>query len=167
LNESVIATTRDALYGWTAERLAVKQAALGLPSFLYLFDHAYPSAEAAGLHAFHASELPFVFGTLQQTPPHWPKIPATPEEAALSEAMLDYWSSFARSGRPRAASAPDWPAYAEARGYMDFADAPHPAARLYSGMYPLHEEAVARRLNAGVAWNWNAGVISPRLGNRE
>jgi para-nitrobenzyl esterase len=167
LNESVIATTRDALYGWTAERLAVKQAALGLPSFLYLFDHAYPSAEAAGLHAFHASELPFVFGTLQQTPPHWPKIPGTPEEAALSEAMLDYWSSFARSGRPRAASAPDWPAYAEARGYMDFTDAPHPAARLYSGMYALHEEAVTRRLNAGVAWNWNVGVISPRLRNRE
>lgn len=167
LNESVIAATRDALYGWTSERLAAKQAALGLPSFLYLFDHAYPSAEAAALHAFHGSELPFVFGTLQLTPPHWPKIPATPEETALSEAMLDYWSSFARNGRPRAANAPDWPAYGEAKGYMDFTDTPHPAARLFAGMYALHEEAVARRLNAGLAWNWNVGVLSPRLRTRE
>ncbi len=46
------------------ERLVRKQAALGLPSFLYLFDHGYPGADAAGLHGFHASELPFVFGTL-------------------------------------------------------------------------------------------------------
>ncbi len=162
-NESVSATTRDALYGWTAERLVAKQAALGLPSYLYLFDHGYPSAEAAGLHAFHASELPFVFGTMQQTPPHWPKIPATPEEAALSEAMLDYWSSFARNGRPRAANEPDWPTYGETSAYMDFTDAPHPSVHLFPGMYALHEEAVCRRLNAGLAWNWNVGVISPRL----
>ena len=167
MNESVIATTRDALYGWTSERLAAKQTALGLPAFLYLFDHSYPSAETAGLHAFHGSELPFVFGTLLRTPPHWPKIPAAPEEAALSEAMLDYWSSFARSSRPHAANAPDWPAYGDAKAYMDFTDAPHPAARLFSGMYALHEEAVFRRLNAGLAWNWNVGVISPRLRNRE
>jgi len=84
---------RDALYGWTAQRLVVKQAALGLPSYLYLFDHGYPSADAAGLKGFHGSGLPFVFGTLAQTPPHWPKIPATDSEAALSAAMLGYWSS--------------------------------------------------------------------------
>ncbi len=63
LQESVWATTRDALYGWTAERLVRKQTALGQPSFLYFFDHGYPAEEAAGLHAFHASELPYVFGT--------------------------------------------------------------------------------------------------------
>jgi len=32
LKESIFATTRDALYGWTAERLVRKQAALGVPS---------------------------------------------------------------------------------------------------------------------------------------
>ena len=29
----------------------------------------------AGLHAFHASELPYVFGTFDGTPPLWPKNP--------------------------------------------------------------------------------------------
>jgi para-nitrobenzyl esterase len=103
MQESIWATTRDALYGWTAERLVRKQTALGQQSFLYLFDHGYPVEEAAGLHAFHASEIPYVFGTLDSTPPLWPKIPAMPEETRLSDAMIGYWSSFARTGQPRAA----------------------------------------------------------------
>jgi para-nitrobenzyl esterase len=163
LQESVLATTRDALYGWTAERLVIKQAALGLPAFLYLFDHGYPSADAAGLHAFHASELPFVFGTADRTPPHWPKIENTSKEVRLSDAMIGYWSSFAKTGVPRAANEPDWPAYGSAAAYMAFTDAPHPEAHLFPGMYALHEEAVCRRSNANLAWNWNVGVISPPL----
>ncbi|MEO9129959.1 MAG: carboxylesterase family protein, partial [Sphingomonas sp.] len=108
--ESILATTRDALYGWTAERMASKQTALGQPAYLYLFDHGYPAADAAGLHAFHASELPFVFGTIDRTGPRWPKIPDAAPERALSDAMIDYWTSFARSGQPIAANAPAWPA---------------------------------------------------------
>jgi para-nitrobenzyl esterase len=164
MRESILATTRDALYGWTAERLVAKQAALGLPSYLYLFDHGYPSADAAGLKGFHASELPYVFGTLTQTPPHWPKIPTTAGEAALSAAMLDYWSSFVRSAQPRAVNQPDWPAFGSSRAYMDFTDAPHPSVDLFPGMYALHEKAVCRRRSSGeLAWNWNVGMISPRL----
>ena len=83
LQESMWATTRDALYGWTAERLVRKQTALGVPAYLYLFDHGYPAADAAGLHAFHASELPYVFGTFDRTSPLWPKIPATPQEIEI------------------------------------------------------------------------------------
>ncbi len=164
LHESILATTRDALYGWTAERLVTQQAALGLPSFLYLFDHGYPSADAAGLKGFHASELPFVFGTLTRTPPRWPKIPDTAQETALSAAMLDYWSSFVRNAVPRAANQPDWPAFGSTGAYMDFTDAPHASVHLFPGMYALHEEAMCRRRSSGdLAWNWNVGVISPRL----
>jgi len=144
--------------------LVAKQTALGLPSYLYLFDHGYPSADAAGLKGFHGSELPFVFGTLAQTPPHWPKIPAAASEAALSSAMLDYWSSFVRNGQPRAANEPDWPPFGSTGAYMDFTDAPHPAVDLFPGMYALHEKAVCRRRSSGdLAWNWNVGVVSPRL----
>ena len=99
LQESIWATTRDSLYGWTAERLVTKQTAAGVPSFLYLFDHGYPAANEKGLHAFHASEIPYVFGTADKAPPNWPKVPETPVEANLSNAMLDYWASFARDGR--------------------------------------------------------------------
>ncbi|HEX5184381.1 MAG TPA: carboxylesterase family protein [Allosphingosinicella sp.] len=164
MKESIYATTRDALYGWTAERVARKQAALGIPSYLYLFDHGYPAADEAGLHGFHASELPYVFGTLNGTPPLWPKIPATPRETALSDAMLDYWSSFARTGRPVAAHAPAWPAYADGGAYMHFADTPEPARNLMPGMYALNEEVVCRRRAAGdLPWHWNVGLVSPKL----
>jgi para-nitrobenzyl esterase len=164
MDESLLAATRDALYGWTAERLVRKQTALGLPSYLYLFDHGYPAEEAAGLHGFHASELPFVFGTLDGTPPVWPKVPASPRQAALSQAMLDYWSSFARTGRPQAVHQPDWPAFGSAGRYMHFTDAPHPAKDLMPGMYRLNEEVVCRRMAAGnQPWNWNVGLWSPAL----
>jgi len=162
--ESILATTRDALYGWTAQRLAIKQTATGKPSFLYYFDHGYPAEDSTQLHAFHASELPFVFGTFDSTPPHWPKIPDTPEEKKLTDAMNGYWSSFAQSGRPQAADEPNWPAYGSARNYMSFTDAPHPSDGLLPGMYEFLEQVVCRsRASGNIAWNWYAGIASPKI----
>jgi len=162
--ESILATTRDALYGWTAERVARRQTAQGQPAYLYLFDHGYPAADEAGLHGFHASELPYMFGTFAGLPPRWPRPPATPGEAALSEAMIDYWTSFARTGRPETAHAPAWPAYGAPGAYMHFTDTPHPATALMPGMYALNEEVVCRRNAAGgIGWNWNVGMASPPL----
>ncbi|WP_129643099.1 carboxylesterase/lipase family protein [Peristeroidobacter agariperforans] len=164
LEESILATTRDALYGWTAERLVRKQTALGQPAFLYLFDHGYPAAEQAGLHAFHAAELPYVFGTASRTPPLWPKVPSTPTETKLSDAMLDYWASFIRTTEPNAESHAPWPAYGSTRAYLTFAAEPQSATRLMPGMYELNEQVVCRRRASGAqAWNWNVGVLSPTL----
>jgi para-nitrobenzyl esterase len=155
--ESILATTRDALYGWTAERLVRKQTALGQPAYLYLFDHGTPAMDAGGLHAFHASELPYVFGTFDGTPPRWPKVPESDRQ--LSDAMIGYWASFAKSGT----TGQGWPAYGDARNYMHFADTPQAKARLMPGMYEQYEAVVCRRRAAGVAWNWNVGLASPPL----
>ena len=163
MQESIYATTRDALYGWTAQRLVRKQAALGQPSFLYFFDHGYPAEDALGLHGFHASELPYVFGTFAGTPPHWPKVPDTQQERKFSDTMIGYWSSFARTGRPQAANGPDWPAFGPSGSYMAFRKVPQPSNHLLPGMYEFNEEVVCRRRVAGdIAWNWNVGLYSPR-----
>jgi para-nitrobenzyl esterase len=163
--ESILATTRDALYGWTAERLVRSQTALGKPGYLYLFDHGYPATDAAGLHAFHAAELPYVFGTFGATPPRWPKVPDTPAEHALSEAMLDYWASFARDGTPTAGNAAAWPAYGTDAGYMLFKGMPRPAKSLMPGMFALNEQVMCRRRAGGkIGWNWNVGLAAPKLG---
>jgi len=162
VDASMLAATRDALYGWSAERLAAAQTAAGAPSFLYHFDHGYPAADAGGLRAFHGAELPFVFGTSASTPAWWPAAPATPREGRLSDAMLGYWASFARDGQPRARGAPAWRPYGAARAYMAFESAP----RLRRGppnAFELHEEVVRRRRIAGVAWHWNVGIIAPPL----
>jgi len=164
LQESIWATTRDSLYGWTAERLVVKQAAAGVPSYLYLFDHGYPAANDKGLHAFHASELPYVFGSANRAPPNWPKVPETPLENNLSTAMLDYWASFTRTGVPSAAGQPPWPAYGSERAYMAFEDVPVPRKHLMPGMYEFNEQVVCRRRAAGgIPWHWNVGLASPPL----
>jgi para-nitrobenzyl esterase len=168
IEDSVLATTRDALYGWTAERLVAQQTAQGHPSFLYFFDHGYPAADAAGLHAFHASELPYVFGTADRTPPRWPKVPDSPNEAELSETMIGYWTSFATSGEPNAPNQPPWSAYGTTRAYMSFAEAPRPGMHLLPGMYELNEEVVCRRrAQGGLPWNWNVGLAAPTLPSRE
>jgi para-nitrobenzyl esterase len=164
MQESIYAATRDGLYGWTAERLVRKQADIGQPSYLYLWDHGYPATDEAGLHAFHASELPFVFGTFGSTGPMWPKVPDTPRERAMSDALADYWVSFAKVGVPSAANAPEWPRYARDRAYMHLADTPEPGTGLYPGMYELLEDVMCRRRAAGnLAWNWNAGLASPPM----
>lgn len=164
IEESMLATTRDALYGWTSQRLVIRQTAAGVPSFHYLFDHGYPAADARGLHAFHASELPYVFGTADRTPARWPAVPTTPVETQLTNTMLDYWASFARTGTPAAANAPTWPAYGRERAYLAFEDAPHPKVNLMPGMYELNEQVVCRRrAEGGIPWHWNVGLASPPL----
>jgi para-nitrobenzyl esterase len=164
LAESILMAPRDAIYGWTAERLVRKQTALGVPAFLYFFDHGYAAAEAAGLHAFHASELPFVFHNADRTPPSWPKVPSDSTESKLSDAMIDYWVAFARGGTPDAAEQPHWLAYGADRAYMTFADVPVPGTHLLPGMYELNEQVVCRRrVKRGIPWNWNVGIVSPPL----
>lgn len=164
MGESILATTRDALYGWTAERLARAQTQLGQPAWLYLFDHGYAAADQAGLHAFHAAELPYMFGTTERTPPRWPAIPETPEEALLSRQMVAYWAAFARGEAPAAPDAPLWPAYGADQAYLAFRETPGVERDLAPGMYELHDRAVCRRRVAGdQGWNWNAGLWSPVL----
>ena len=149
IEESILAITRDAVFGWSAERLVRNQTALGQAGFLYFFDHSYTAAEHAGLHGFHAAELPYIFGTADRAPPSWPKVPATAVETALSDAMIGYWTAFARSGNPNSKTLPRWSPYGSTRAYMLFAAAPQAASHLLPGMFELHENVVCRRRPAG------------------
>jgi para-nitrobenzyl esterase len=164
LEQTQLAATRDVVFGWAAERLVRKQAALGQPSFLYYFSHDYPSAAAAGMTAFHASEVPFVFGSFAGIPAGWPAIPDTPAERRISGAMLDYWASFARSGRPTSTNGPAWEPFAPRRAYMSLGDIPQLSTQLLPGMYELQEQIMCRRREDGTqSWNWRAGSIAPVL----
>lgn len=167
LEGSILAITRDALYGWTAEKLMRTQTKLGERGYLYLFDHGYPTADSADLHAFHAAEIPYVFGNIDRTAPAWPEIPSTRAEWSYSRAMLEYWTSFAKSGEPHARGHLDWPAYGADRAYMHFADEATPRKGLMPGMFELNDEVVCRRRAQGdQSWNWNVGIVAPTLPKR-
>lgn len=163
---SMMDAERDAIFAWAAERIVRDEAALGEPSYLYFFDHGYPAARAEGLRAFHASEIPYVFGRIGPNAPHlanWPRAQG-PAEEALSRAMISYWTSFARTGIPKAAGDPNWPPFAPHESYMRFAAKPEVATRLMPGMYKLTEEVVRRRRRAGdEQWGTNVGVAAPVL----
>ncbi len=160
----MLATVRDALFGWAAERMVRKEEAAGVPSYLYLFDHDYRAARERGLRAFHASELPFVFGHVgpkAKLPVNWPR-PEGPEDIALSDAMMNYWTSFARTGVPAAPGHPGWPRFAPGKHYMLFGDKPVASTDPYPGMYRLNEEVVSQRRRAGdQQWFFNVGVAAP------
>lgn len=151
------------MFGWTSERLVRMQSALGQPAFLYYFDHGYPGADELGLHAFHGSELPYVFGNLARTPESWPKPPDSKMERDLSEAMMAYWVSFARDGTPNAAGWPVWHPNALGKAYMRFADVPQGGAELLRGMYALHEQIMCRRRAKDISWHKNVGVAAPTM----
>ncbi len=80
------------------------------------------------------------------------------------EAMVGYWTSFARTGKPAAANAPAWPAYGSTAAYMDFQDVPKASKNLLPGMFDLVDQVVCRRHASGdQAWTWNVGIVAPKL----
>ena len=158
---------RDAFYGWAAMRLASDQAGRG-GAYLYYFDHVYPAADERGLGAFHASEVPFVFGEVgpgATVPENWPLPPTSAKDVAVSEAMMDYWVGFARSGRPQADGRADWPAFSvKARGHMRFGDdGARAGAHLLPGAFEFHDSIVqSRRRRGDMSWEmWNTGLAAP------
>ena len=78
--------------------------------------------------------------------------------------MIAYWTSFARAGAPSAGNGPEWAAFGEAKSWMIFRDTAVPAVDPMAGMFALHEQAMCRRRAEGsLAWNWNVGLVSPKL----
>jgi para-nitrobenzyl esterase len=96
----------DALFVCPA-RAAAKLNAAKVPTYLYHFTHVTTVGATYGLGAFHASELWFVFGNFL-APLSFPSA----EEKALSEAIGNYWTSFAKGSDPTATVA--WPKYTAA-----------------------------------------------------
>jgi len=82
----------------------------------------------------------------------------------MTDAMLGYWTSFARDGVPTAAGEPRWPAYGTDSAYMAFEDTPKPKTHMLPDMYEFNEQVVCRRRVArGIPWNWNVGLLSPPM----
>jgi para-nitrobenzyl esterase len=75
--------------------------------YLYQFTEVPSYAKSLTLGAFHGSEIDFVMGTLRDRKTG----AATPDELTLSDAMLGYWSRFAKTGDPNGAAAAAWPKY--------------------------------------------------------
>ncbi|HUO35653.1 MAG TPA: carboxylesterase family protein [Candidatus Acidoferrum sp.] len=165
IEESALAAARDAFYGWTAQRLVRKQTELGVLAYLYFFEHHYPAEDVLHLEAFHGSELPYEFGLIGsngELPTEWPKPPDDADERMISQAVMDYFTSFARSGRPAATGESGWKPFADGGAFLDIRDQIHLSHNILPGSYELQEEVISRR-RAAETQNWyiNVGLASP------
>jgi len=156
-----MASIRDGLYGWAAQYVVRQQASVGQPAYLYFFRHNTPAERARDLAAFHASELPYVFGQVGTNAvlgPNWPRPPLTDTESRLSDAMMGYWASFVRTGIPKAPGETAWPRFtAGQRGYLDIDERPVARRDLHPGAFAFADALVANRLRQGRDWRLDIG----------
>jgi para-nitrobenzyl esterase len=156
-----MASIRDGLHGWAAQFLVRRQAEAGQPAYLYYFRHSTPEQTERDLAAFHASELPYLFGVAGDSEalgPNWPRTPHSQAEAELSRAMMSYWTSFVRDGVPKAAGLPDWPRFtAEQRGYLDIDDRPSARHDLHPEAFAFADALIETRRRQGCGWRFDVG----------
>ena len=99
------ATTRDALYGWTARAAGrpSRPRSARRPSSIYSTTAIRRPTRRACTPSTPA-RFPMSSAPPDKTPPNWPQGAATRRSRPrLSDAMLDYWATFARDGVPSAA----------------------------------------------------------------
>lgn len=88
-----------ALYLWAQVRAKTSKT----PIYEYLWDHALPGPDAPLYGAFHSSELPYVFNTLNMS-----DRPFTQQDREIADVMSSYWANFVTHGDPNGKGVPQW-----------------------------------------------------------
>lgn len=91
----------DDIFGVNVRYAARQAAKAGQTSWLYTFSRVPPSQKQT-IGAFHAAELPFIFGS------HEPVLGVSDDDKALTELMQTYWTNFAKTGNPNGAGIAPW-----------------------------------------------------------
>jgi para-nitrobenzyl esterase len=140
---------RDAAFGWHTWLWARLQSEKGKgKAFLYCFDQHpdYPAdSPRAGYGAPHGREVAYVFGHLNDMRGEQP----TAADHLISDAMVTYWTNFAKYGDPNGKGSPAWPAFSEQNhSAMYFAGTPHTG--------PVPNEQGLKALDSYFTWRRTA-----------
>jgi len=89
------------IYAWAERRGA------NPPIFAYRWAHVEPGPQSDRWLAFHSSEIPYVFQTLDAAPERG----FTAADRLLSQRISSYWLNFIRNGDPNGGGLPAWPRF--------------------------------------------------------
>ena len=90
------------MYLWASSRAKTSKAA----AYTYYFSRGIPWPEHPEFAAFHTSDVPYFFATLNQLNRPWEAV-----DRKLSETMSNYWVNFAKTGNPNGKGLPAWKAF--------------------------------------------------------
>jgi para-nitrobenzyl esterase len=103
---------------WVRARAAHAKA----PVYYFDFEHVMPGYTAADYGAYHSSELPYVFGTLDRLAGR----PLTDADRRVGAVLQAYWLNFIKTGDPNGADVAAWRPFDPARDeVMALSESPH------------------------------------------
>lgn len=106
--EMLTLVNTDKVWAEPARFTARAFTAEGAPAYVYLFSYVSDSMrERMPYGAAHASEIPYVFGTLGAGS----GATVAPEDREVARMMNTYWANFATTGDPNGDGLPEWPVY--------------------------------------------------------
>jgi para-nitrobenzyl esterase len=91
-------------------------------AFTYYWTHPEPGPDSARYGAFHTSEVPYVFNTLNQSQRPW-----TDQDRKIADMLGSYWVNFMKTGDPNGKGLAQWPAFTSKSAVtMELGDKPGP-----------------------------------------
>ena len=104
------------MYFWAQDRQKTSRS----KTFTYYWDHPLPGPDKGKFGAFHTSEVPYVFNSLDKANRPWGA-----DDRAIADQMTSYWANFAATGDPNGKGLTKWPAFTGDGGLtMELGDKP-------------------------------------------